>query len=58
MAEGKFVSIAPLNGSKYATWEIQCTMALKKESVWEIVSGADIAPESGAAAACGQSFCS
>ncbi len=45
MAEGKSVSVALLNGSNYSTWKVQCTMALKKEGLWAIVSGAEKAPE-------------
>ena len=44
MADGKSV-ITPLNGSNFATWKIQCRMALMKEGVWSIVSGDEVAPE-------------
>ena len=45
MAESvKTVSIVPLKGSNYATWKVQCTMALKKDGVWSIVDGTEIAP--------------
>ena len=37
-------NIIPLNGSNYATWKIQCMMALKKENLWGIVSGTEIEP--------------
>ena len=38
MAELKQVSIVPLKGLNYATWKVQCTMALKKDGVWGIMS--------------------
>ena len=45
MAESlKTVSIVPLKGSNYATWKVQCTMALKKDGVWSIVDGTEVAP--------------
>ena len=43
--ELKHFLIVPLNGSNYATWKVQCTMALKKDRVWRIVSGTEVAPE-------------
>ena len=33
------------NGSNYAIWKVQFTMALKKDGVWGIVSGTKKAPE-------------
>ena len=46
MAESKQVSIVLLRGPNYATWKVQCTMALKKDGVWGIVSGTEEAPAS------------
>ena len=40
----KTVSIVPLKGSNYATWKVQCIMVLKKDGVWSIVDGTEIAP--------------
>ena len=37
--------IKPLNGPKYATWKVQCKMALMKEGLWNIVTGTEGAPE-------------
>ena len=48
MAELKQVSIVPLKGPNYATWKVQCTMALKKDGVWGIVSDTEEAPASDA----------
>ena len=36
--------IAPLKGPNYATWKVQCMMALKKDEVWKIVNGTEQAP--------------
>ena len=41
MAEVKTVSIAPLNGSNYPTWKLQCKMALMKDGLWTIVNGTE-----------------
>ena len=43
MAELRSV-VVPLDGSNYATWKIQCRMALIKEDLWSIVEGTEIAP--------------
>lgn len=44
MAE-KHSLIVPLKGpSNYATWRVQCKMALTKEGLWGIVSGNEAAP--------------
>ena len=48
MAGLKQVSIVPLKGPNYATWKVQCTMALKKDGVWGIVSDTEEAPASDA----------
>lgn len=37
--------IVLLNGSNYATWKIQCKMALIKNSLWGYVSGTEVEPE-------------
>ena len=34
----------PLNGTNYATWKVQCQMALMKDNLWNIVTGAEVAP--------------
>ena len=48
MAESKTVAMVPLNSANYATWRIQCKMALVKEGLWGIVSGTETAPTEGA----------
>ena len=47
MAESK-INLVPLNGSNYATWKLQCQMALMKEGLWNIVSKTENPPGSGA----------
>lgn len=47
MAESKSVSIVPLNGDNYATWKVQCRMALVKDGLWNIVNGKETLPEGG-----------
>lgn len=42
--------MVPLNSSNYATWRIQCKLALIKDGLWGIVSGTEAAPASGAEA--------
>ena len=44
MAEAKCVSVVPLNGSNYATWKLQCQMALMKEDLWGIVNETETPP--------------
>ena len=44
MAESRTVAVAPLYGSNYVTWKIQCKMALMKEGLWQIVEGTEAAP--------------
>ena len=44
MAESKAVVVVPLKGPNYATWKIQCRMALMKEGLWGIVSDSERAP--------------
>ena len=38
--------IAPLCGSNYATWKLQCKMSLLKDNLWGIVSGSEKFPAS------------
>ena len=35
-----------LNGTNYATWKVQCKMALIRDGVWNIVNGTEIVPDS------------
>ncbi len=50
MAESKgTVAVVPLSGANYATWRVQCQMALKKEGLWNIVTGEETAPGEGEA---------
>ena len=45
MAESRStVAVVPLNGTNYATWKVQCKMALMKEGLWNIVQGTEEAP--------------
>ena len=45
MAESiRTVAVTPLNGSNYATWKVQCKMALMKDGLWSIVAGTEVAP--------------
>ena len=37
--------IKPLNGSNYATWKVQCKMALIKEGLCNTVTGNENAPK-------------
>ena len=48
MAESKIVAVVPLNSSNYATWKIQCKMALMKDGLWGIVNGTETVPTEGA----------
>ena len=43
MVDSKQAIIVSLTGPNYATWKVQCTVALKK-GVWSIVSGTEAAP--------------
>ena len=36
------VLLKPLNGSNYATWKVQCRMALIKEGLWNIVNRTEL----------------
>ena len=40
--------MVPLNSSNYATWRIQCKIALVKEGLWGIVSRTETNPTEGA----------
>ena len=44
--EIKLVNLVPLNGTNYATWKVQCKMALIRDDVWNIVNGTEIVPDS------------
>ena len=44
MAELNRSVVVPLEGSNYATWKIQCRMALIKDDLWNIVDGTETAP--------------
>ena len=39
------MSIVPLSGPNYATWKVQCRMALVKDGLWNIVKGTETVPE-------------
>ena len=45
MAEGKTVSVRPLNGTNYPSWKVQCRMALIREGLWGIVAGTEEPPD-------------
>ena len=34
--------LKPLNGTNYATWKVQCRMALIKEGLWSIVNRTEL----------------
>ena len=38
------VAVVPLTGNNFPTWKIQCKMALMKDGLWGIVTGAESAP--------------
>ena len=40
------VNLVPLNGTNFATWKVQCKMALIRDGVWDIVNGTEIVPDS------------
>ena len=44
--ESTKVLIKSLNGLNYATWKVQCKMALIKDGLWGIVDGKETAPTS------------
>ncbi len=41
---GNGAGIVQLSGANYATWKIQCKMALMKEHLWGLVSGSEKLP--------------
>ena len=45
MASSRVLAVAPLRGENYATWKVQCKMALLKDRLWSIVTGTEAAPE-------------
>ena len=45
MATSSHSSVVSLNGSNYATWKVQCKMALLKEGLWNCVSETETEPE-------------
>lgn len=49
--ENRVSSLVPLSGGNYATWKLQCKMALMKDGVWSIVDGAEAAPAEAASVA-------
>ena len=49
--ESKIVSVVPLKNSNYATWKLQCQMALMKEDLWSIVNETETPPAEDATAA-------
>ena len=44
--ETKLVNLVPLNGTNYATWKVQCKIALIRDDVWNIVNGTEIVSDS------------
>ena len=38
-------SVPHLTGPNYPTWKVQCCMALKKEGLWDIVTGEEDGPQ-------------
>ena len=44
-SESRMVTVAPLNGSNYPTWKVQCRMALIKDGLWSIVNGSERPPD-------------
>ena len=38
-------NMTPLNESNYATWKVQCKMALMREGLWSIVNKEEVIPE-------------
>ena len=43
--EATKILIKPLNGANYATWKVQCRMALIREGLWNIVNESEGVPE-------------
>ena len=44
-SESRVATVVPLNGLNYATWKVQCRMALLKEGLWGIVSRSEQSPD-------------
>ena len=44
-SESRGITVVPLNGLNYATWKVQCRMALLKEGLWGIVSRSEQSPD-------------
>ena len=44
--ETKLVNFVLLNGTNYATWKVQCKMALIRDGVWNIFNGTEIVSDS------------
>ena len=42
--ESKSVSVVPLKEGNYATWKLQCQMALMKEDLWGIINKTENPP--------------
>lgn len=40
----KQTMVEPLNGDNYATWKLQCQMALMKDGLWTMVDGTEVEP--------------
>ena len=45
--EATKILIKPLNGANYATWKVQCKMALIREGLWNIVNETEAASSVG-----------
>ena len=45
MAESRTVTVVPLSGSNYASWKVQCLMALTKDGLWNIFNGYECPPD-------------
>jgi hypothetical protein len=41
------LAVVPLNRTNYATWKVQCKMALVREGLWGIVNGTEEASTEG-----------
>ena len=44
-SESRVVTVVPLNRLNYATWKVQCRMALLKGGLWGIVSRSEQSPD-------------
>lgn len=43
-SDSKTVTVVPLTGKNYATWKVQCQMALMKDGLWTIVNESEDPP--------------